>query len=363
MVDSGNISPHRLANYLGNLGPDAQSAPPKPGSHDLVPTRMYYRSLMALASASTIYRELPGAKVSLNVITQPLHKALWVPPVFSTSQRKKPIELPRSQSYELDRAQVFACIVMFESSGFNANPKMLANVMALSSGNSIYIAKAMLCDPSERTKPCEIRRIIGNVGRPGIALLMPPQNPKVRILAIDEWNQINHTEFDGEAQNCLNHTSLHLSFTGYESPITLGSHGFQDAEVYLLESNVSVYDRGKWVSDLDIIRNLETGGKLIRVKSECADKLHAPSSSRQLSVKLRSIDSWEELLDPPLGAGIVRANGNWIGRLASTVVAIQKGHLVHVLEPTVCFECLQLRSLRNPKGKVKEDQRNDILVF
>jgi hypothetical protein len=37
--------------------------------------------------------------------------------------------------------------LQFESGTIDANKEMLQNVMAISSGNSLFIAKHLLCDP------------------------------------------------------------------------------------------------------------------------------------------------------------------------------------------------------------------------
>ena len=46
------------------------------------------------------------------------------------------------------------------------------------------------------------------------------------------------------------------------------------------------------------------------------------NESRGSVIKLSSIDNWDELLDKPLGASVVRAKEDWIARLATTVVAL-----------------------------------------
>ena len=363
MFESRILNSSQLADYLTNLGPKDKTTHASNRTAEGMPSQTYYCSLMALMSASTIYSHLPNATVSMNILSRPLHQALWIPPTATGNTGRESVGFPRYQAFKLDRAQVFACIALFESGQFNIDPLMLRNVMAMSSGNSIYIAKPLLCDPSEIAEPHEIKRIIGNVGRPGIAMLIPPQSPRVRESAAgDTWNVVNHATFDGEPENSFDHTSLHLSFTGYEAPVSLGLHGFQDTEVYLLESNVSVYDRGKWISDLDIIGSLEKKTKLARMRSNCSGE-HSHPLPQPPTVKLTSIDSWEELLDSPIGTGIVRAKDNWIGRLTTTVVALQKGHPVHVLERPVCFSCIHLKNVRDTRDKVKRNQRNNILIY
>lgn len=53
---------------------------------------------------------------------------------------------------------------------------------------------------------------------------------------------------------------------------------------------------------------------------------------------------WEELLDSPNHrekAGVVRAYGNWIARLAATCISIQKGHrTILISKSPVCSACV-----------------------
>ena len=83
-------------------------------------------------------------------------------------------------------------------------------------------------------------------------------------------------------------------------------------------------------------------------------------TSNEAPVKLTAIGSWDELLDSPRSVGVVRASGNWICRLTTTVVALQKSHQVYVLEGTACILCTCWRDLiATPERK----QQNLILIY
>jgi hypothetical protein len=57
-------------------------------------------------------------------------------------------------------------------------------------------------------------------------------------------------------------------------------------------------------------------------------------------LKSISIDNWEELLDPPRhGAMIIRAHGNWLARLALTVVCANSDLDTIVLGKEPCWSC------------------------
>lgn len=90
---------------------------------------------------------------------------------------------------------------MFDSGACDLDTQALAEVFALSVGSSIYVAEAMLCDPYQSAKDTSISRVIGNLGRAGISLLIPPADPAVREPDDDRWTQINHTKFDGQVED------------------------------------------------------------------------------------------------------------------------------------------------------------------
>jgi hypothetical protein len=70
----------------------------------------------------------------------------------------------------------------------------------------------------------QIQRVIGNIGRAGLSLLVPPPTPRIHEPGIDNWQQINNSLFTGGLDNKNNfpHTSIHLSFTAYELPLQSG---------------------------------------------------------------------------------------------------------------------------------------------
>ncbi|MCJ1230364.1 hypothetical protein MMC12_007037 [Toensbergia leucococca] len=89
--------------------------------------------------------------------------------------------------------------------------------MAISSGNSIYIASVLLSDPAEKTSNIDIKRVIGNVGQPGIVLMVSPQNLRIKPPNRD-FRAVTHAEYDFSRRNSFSGTSLHLSFTKWKLP-------------------------------------------------------------------------------------------------------------------------------------------------
>lgn len=92
-------------------------------------------------------------------------------------------------------------------------------------------------------------------------MLIPPQNPRIRQLDMTARHVVNHDDFNDDKQDSFNQTSMHLEFTGYESTMTLGGHGMQGAEVFLLETVISVHYGGLWVADVDVLKAVGTSSR------------------------------------------------------------------------------------------------------
>ena len=109
----------------------------------------------------------------------------------------------------------------------------------------MFVAQSILVDPSHSDIISPVRRIIGNVGKPGLVILMPPHAPEVRERSIGDWRVVNHAPFDGINENNFGSTSLHLTFTGYTLPIDVGKRGSLTHETHIAETVISVYDAGE----------------------------------------------------------------------------------------------------------------------
>ena len=189
------------------------------------PERLLAYSLQSLAQASSMYRQLSGATVSITVINVPMYSVLEL-------MRRLKTSLPAK----------FACIAMFETGSNAVDEKQLSPIMALSSGNSIYVANALLQDPLKPNSygPQGITRIVGNIDRPGVVMLAPPQAPLIRPDDPESWRVINHINFDGSLENSFPETSLHLSFTEYEVPLSVPI-GAKDADVSIVDVRTRFY--------------------------------------------------------------------------------------------------------------------------
>lgn len=140
-----------------------------------------FLSCSALRHACRLYECLPGATISPRVLacSKVMAELPWV-------------SEPLNQDGSMTRAAAISCIAWFESGRMEISPRSFSNVMAISSGDSLYVAAQLLCDPAANIKPYEIHRVVGNIGRAGLAFLIPPQNPMVRTADYDSWKMVNH---------------------------------------------------------------------------------------------------------------------------------------------------------------------------
>ena len=333
-LSSNDISPNYFLRHLQTRWIDPH------GIHDANRTKSQ-DSLRALATIVKVYKSLPNATIPLSTISLgPLSEASWVP---SRHLNVETVEVDLGWfeptvflPFDLTRRATFSCIALFESGGFNFLPKHLDRVMAISVGDSIYVAAPLLCDPSIQPAPHEVQRIAGNIGRAGLALLIPPRRPKTKKADLESYQLVNHDPFDGKLEDCFQSTTLHLAFSGYELPLDVGEHGGRNREAFFLESLVSVHDRGEWIADLDILSTFDDP-KFQCIVDQPSCVVGPPRPIPNFPIV--SIDSWHELLDIPLDVAVVRAHNNWLGRLAVASVSINLGCKTILFTGSACWKC------------------------
>ncbi|KAH7354748.1 hypothetical protein BKA65DRAFT_496920 [Rhexocercosporidium sp. MPI-PUGE-AT-0058] len=320
----------------------------------------FMRSLIALSLVTELYRsQLPGATVAIDIILQPVYAAAWVPE--SKTMRET---FMQHRTASLDRTSMLSCIAMFESGSHNLRPEDLKDVMGIAVRNTIYASKTLLLDPYELSHRDEIAMIIGNVGRTGMALMVSPPTPRIRSSELNAWKRISHDEFDLQSKDNFETTSLHLSFTEFELPMDKRSRGAIDKDISLVETLVSVHDKGGWLADIDVLALFEHDSLLLRRALPCG---HCHHTTCLLPTRLTSLDNWDEILDLPedigvTNVGVVRAHNNWLGRLAAACVGLQKGHRIVILPPgKICWQCICQRSWDWPVDKKfsKSEDAND----
>ena len=293
----------------------------------------FIKSLQAISFATRLYDGMTAASIPLRLVEQPIHENHWIPQ--ETKSQRGVLKQP-------SQAQAIACILTFESGGVRSDPKQLELVMAISSRNSIFIAGTLLSDPAKAVKGPDIRRVIGNVGKPGITLLVSPQNLLVKSPGRD-FRVITHADYDYQRLDSFSGTSLHLSFTKWMFPLNDGEYGLIDQDIFLAEAVVSVRDSGRWIADIDVV-GARPEDYVFNIPCQCN------SRNETFSKAYISIDSWEELLDPPLAVGIFRAHGNWAARLAAICILKQKqvDSRVFLLDKdTACLACVENQTWAN----------------
>ena len=293
----------------------------------------FIKSLQAISFAKRLYDGMIAASIPLRLVEQPMYQNHWIPQ--ETKTQNGVLKQP-------SQAQAIACILTFESGGVRSDPKQLESVMAISSRNSIFIAGSLLSDPAKVVKGPDIRRVIGNVGKPGITLLVSPQNLLVKSPGRD-FRVITHADYDYQRLDSFSGTSLHLSFTKWMFPLNDGEYGLIDQDIFLAEAVVSVRDGGRWIADIDVV-GATPEHYVFDIVCQCNNRHESFSKS------YISIDSWEELLDPPLAIGIFRAHGNWAARLAAICILKQKkvDSRVFLLDKdTACLACLENHTWAN----------------
>ena len=83
-------------------------------------------------------------------------------------------------------------------------------------------------------------------------------------------------------------TSLHLAFAEYEIPLRV-SVGAVDAEAAMLETLVSVYDRERWVADIDVLGCLSRSNFFVSLSAQDSEGSLAISTSTMEAVLLGRI--------------------------------------------------------------------------
>jgi hypothetical protein len=349
LLRSGVINRERLIEYIRSLPSQGTCRATNNLSRDY--NSLFFKSLTAIAAASKLYSEWPEATVSVDIAKRPLGLAHWADNLTLPASFDDDLRVQDSTPFDDYRSSKFACIAMLESGVHDFYLNQLGSVLAMASGNSIYVAESLLQDPSKPDRSNlpvfrGIRRIHGNLDRAGIVMLVPPQAPRIREPNLKSWRIVQQANFDGLPIDLFKHTSLHLSFTDFEVPIAIAS-GAYDPEVILLEALISVHEGRHWVADLDVLGSLAS--RSLTVTPGCLGNCSLPPDSdslgkglvAELGGQLKSIGNWEELLccrDNLLSTetGVVRTFDNWLSRLAAAAISVKKGFTTIIL-PSHCL--------------------------
>ncbi|KAH0844695.1 hypothetical protein AYO21_01983 [Fonsecaea monophora] len=303
---------------------------------------LYYQSLAALASAWNLYNDLGQATVHPAILGRRFLDSAWTK---SLKLEFAPLTHPECRT--LTRQQAFACIAELETGGIGLASSKFESVMAMSIGESIYVAGPLLQDPSGPREPDKVIRLDGNVGKSGLALMIPPAEPMISKSNPESWLRIDRQEYDGQLQDCFSRTSLHLSFTDWSVPVGTGvaERGHRSPEASLVETLVSVFDGGKWIGDLDALTALRRGCSQPDHEffycHTCDHELSPVDEDHSYpNATIVAIKSWDEFLERPNSPAVVMTHENWEARLAATVMGVARGDRVFLCRGAVCRDCL-----------------------
>jgi hypothetical protein len=334
----------------------------KPSALD---SHAFFDSLAAIGVAAEVHKSLGSGSISPSIVNSPLKAAKWFKRFQSSGLHFA--NDTQQQQFLLKREEILSCISYFDQ-GLDIDTVSFRTVMAISSTDSIYVASELLSDPLEREHISKVRRILGNIGKPGLNLLIPPAAPRCLKPNPDDWQLIEYEPYQGVPTDSFSSTNLNMSFTGWRIPMDLADarRGQQDAQAYIYEALISVYDRGKWIADLDVLDALSKGSRSNNSDTDefCYEYeigwLHKDDMNTRAGVvdneEVPTINNWQELLDHPAGPVIVMAYKNWAARLAVTCLAIRRQDKVYVLDK-FCWTCLE-----NLKENVESVLENAIFI-
>lgn len=169
--------------------------------------------------------------------------------------------------------------------------------------------------------------------------MAPPINPRIKKVDLESYQVINHDLSDGKIEDNFQGSTLDLGFSGYEFPLDVGDHGGRNREAFFLETLISVHDRGEWIPDLDVLEAVASTS-LINANHAVRTCHHTEPNRRAVPEgPLVTIDRWEELLEMPKDADVVRTHGNWPARLATAAVSVKMGNSTILCPDHGCLAC------------------------
>lgn len=302
--------------------------------------------MAAFAAVVETYYDLANSTIALKAIYRPLSDFKWAKKCqfggIGNEDQENIVDSDITLC-SLSRELKFALLVYMETGQADVDPQTFDRVVAMCSGDSIFVSAPILLDPFESTanSSTRMRCLRGNIGKTGIALLTTPEDPLMKSSHEANWKVIGHEPFNGELLDSFKGTSLQLGFTNFKLPIDTGNLGAYDMDLIFMEAIIRVNDHnGNWVGDLNILRAMEKWTR-VNFPIDCDHKdddravRNIPSAT--------AIDNWDEFLDEPDGAMVFRARENWIARLSAAGFGGQQGKRLVVIVPhcaDVCWSCL-----------------------
>ncbi|KAK0616556.1 hypothetical protein B0T14DRAFT_523374 [Immersiella caudata] len=279
--------------------------------------------------------------IQLQTLLRPLVAAKWANDLGAFETKK-----PDRGYMESPGLRLATSIISYFISDCDIYPVDIPlNVCGVSMGDSLYIPAKLTNDPFDEQASDAFVRVLGNIGRPGFVMFSSVCGPVMSNPSETSWRVLNKKGFDGRPENTFRTTSMHLSFTDWERPISEpGADGIKDAQLLRMESFISIRDAGRWVGDVDILTALRDE-RVCRLPPQNAC---THGKIERLENVLVSVESWDELRDSHSGNVVVRAFGNWVARLAVAAFLSQgvlRGdfQIQHIIicPDQVCWKCTE----------------------
>ncbi|KLP01194.1 Uncharacterized protein LW94_7945 [Fusarium fujikuroi] len=306
-------------------------------------------TLICLYYAYELLKTLPHLLVRIQCLEASLLYAQWTKPGHLYYPH---LSVSSFENFYLETVPKYAGLIQFQIlahliGGYDIHHSAIpSHIIGLSFQDSIIVPASLVHDPGEKVP--HLIRILGNIGRPGLTLLIAPANPMLAPLDEGTWRISNLNRFNGKTEDMLSTTSLHLSFTDWSQPLNSGGvSGSRDVQCSLMEAVISIKDSGQWVGDVDILKALQSDMiHLARLDPFCS---HARGALPQNH--MHSIECWNELRDCPEEQSVIRASGNWVARLAAVSYLAQKmdtkdmrSSRIFICPDNVCWACREAES-------------------
>ncbi|KAK7916893.1 hypothetical protein PG985_010501 [Apiospora marii] len=329
----------------------------KYGFLDLAANQSFFSVLRFMSRMWDFYEHLPGCRISPNILRcnlsemaarldSPLRRthSPFNNPIFKSAASLLNL---RSLSHKSGRDCAFKLLVLFEA-GVDIETQassVLAirwnELVAVSTDDSLYINPVCLGHlDSNPDGSLEIRRVRGNVGRPGLSLIgwfSTRPDPEWREPSVDMWHVVNHNPFQGRVEDLFGSTSLHLKVTGWNRDIDFGGNKCVPDGSYL-EAIVSAYDTGNWLGDLTYPHMGEPSLHVITQQEDCRGA--TPVIGTLPPEDLVLVENWEELLSPhPTQPAVVMCHGNWQARATAISLSLHKGYRTVIFNGHGCWQC------------------------
>ncbi|KAH8664189.1 hypothetical protein BX600DRAFT_512251 [Xylariales sp. PMI_506] len=314
--------------------------------------RTYLQSLRAFSTMYELYQNLKQATIDVRVFEHPLSRAKWFQYLFDKQRENEPADEPDVEESEDEREEDGEDFGEFRDKFIcDGSPPPVETEITM-----FAVPKTSSEDTASPSRRAKVQHVMGNVGRPGTALLIPPLAPRTISKSIKRWPLIHLQSWDGLPRDSFQDSSLHLLFTGSTQEVDIGYSGAQDKELYILESVVSLHGMGEWIADLDILKALQNPPYVYRHRQKRIPRGptgRKPSTATKCAeghdidyvyenLPLAAIENWAELLEDTNKDRTFLAAKNWQARLAAAMICVSQQKRVCLLTNSICWTCVVL---------------------